>query len=179
MLGVVLALAANQWREARSHQQDADAAVAAIVAELETNRTAVAVSMAYHGGLLEQLFQRTAADGPPSTELFVRGFVAPAQLSATAWEVAAETGVLSHVRYPIVLGLSHAYSGQHHYAAQAEGVGQLIYGELYRNGPDAVAANYRNLASLIGAFAYRERELLAVYDSTLALVRNGSADDPP
>ncbi len=87
--------------------------------------------------------------------------------------------MLSHVHYPIVLGISPAYAGQHRYVAQAEGVGQLIYGELYRNGPDAVAENYRNLASLIGAFAYRERELLAVYDSTLAVVRTASAADRP
>jgi hypothetical protein len=50
----------------------------------------------------------------------------------------------------------------------------VLYGEMYRAGPQAIAANYRHLTNIIGAFSYRERQLLAIYDSTLAQVAGDS-----
>jgi hypothetical protein len=48
--------------------------------------------------------------------------------------------------------------------------GQLLYGELYRIGPTGVAANARNLASILGAFSYREDQVIRMIDSTLKML---------
>jgi len=167
VLGVILALAANEWREAREHRRDAEDALRAIRAELAANRTTVESSRAYHAQLLSSLGGRPATEPSPTINMFTRGFVSPAQVTSTAWNVASETGVLSHIPYPTVLKLSRAYALQNRYDDQSRNIAQLIYSELYRQGPMAMAANYRNLLSLIGAFAFRERELVILYDSTL------------
>ena len=46
----------------------------------------------------------------------------------------------------------------------------MLYGEMYRGGPMSIAANYRNLSSIIGMYYFKERELITRYDSTLAIV---------
>jgi hypothetical protein len=103
--------------------------------------------------------------------MFSRGFVSPAQLSSTAWQSAAATGVVEHMPYQTVLRLSQAYAHQARYEHQAQSIGQVIYGELYRTGVEGVTGNYRNLGNLIGSFLYRERQLTALYDSTLAVTK--------
>jgi hypothetical protein len=89
-------------------------------------------------------------------------------VGSSAWETAAETGALEHLPHDAVLRLSRVYGPQGRYERQAEIVGGLIYGELYRGGAGSVVANYRNVGHLVSAFYYRERQLLTLYDSTLA-----------
>jgi hypothetical protein len=174
VFGVVVALAANEWRETRANRRDAAVALADITTEVRANRDAVRASLGYHSGLIGSLSRRPDSLGPPDASTFSRGFISPAQLSASAWGVAGETGVTRHISYPVVLRLSRAYALQSRYEEQARSFGQVLYGELYRSGPQAIAANYRHLTNIIGAFSYRERQLLAIYDSTLAQVAGDS-----
>jgi hypothetical protein len=171
VLGVVLALAANQWREGRQQRHRVSVATNAIAAELRDNRAAVVEASAYHSSLLDSLRLRRPASWRPSPFMFARGFVSPAQVSSTAWESAAAAGVVEHMPYQAVLRLSRAYANQGRYEHQAQSVGEVIYGELYRTGVQGVTGNYRNLGNLIGSFLYRERQLIAVYDSTLTVTR--------
>jgi type II secretory pathway pseudopilin PulG len=171
VLGVVLALAANQWREARQQRQRVSVATSAIAAELRDNRAAVVAASEYHSSMLDSLRVERAPSWRPSPFLFSRGFVSPAQLSSTAWQSAAAAGVVEHMPYQVVLRLSRAYANQGRYEHQAQSIGEVIYGELYRTGAQGITNNYRNLGNLIAAFLYRERQLMALYDSTLAVTR--------
>jgi hypothetical protein len=171
VLGVVLALAANEWRQGRQERHRASVATTAISAELVANRAALVTASAYHSGLLDSLRVKREASWRPSPWMFPRGFVAPAQLSSTAWQSAADAGVVEHMPYQAVLRLSRAYADQSRYEHQAQSIGEVIYAELYRNGVEGVTGNYRNLGNLIGSFLYRERQLIAVYDSTLQVTR--------
>jgi hypothetical protein len=171
VLGVVLALAANEWREGRQERQRVSLATNAISAELRDNRSAVAEASAYHSRILDSLRVGRPSSWRPAPAMFFRGFVSPAQVSSTAWQSAAAAGVVEHMPYQVVLRLSRAYATQGRYEHQAQSVGELIYGELYRNGTQGIANNYHNLGNLIGAFLYRERQLIALYDSTLAATR--------
>ena len=168
-MGVALALAAEQWRESRTHERQAMGAAVAIEEELAANRNAVAAAAAYHGSLLDSLRARAREGGPPpGPSLFHRGFVAPATVSTAAWQTASETGALEHLPHALVLQLSRTYGPQARYERQAEVAAGLVYQELYRGGLEGVTANHRNLGHLIGAFFYRERNLGTRYDSTLA-----------
>lgn len=171
VLGVVLALAANQWREGRLERERVSLATSAVAAELRDNRAAVVAASAYHARILDSLRARRPTSWRPAPAMFSRGFVSPAQVSSTAWQSAAAAGVVEHMPYQAVLRLSRAYATQGRYEHQAQSVGELIYGELYRGGTQGIANNYSNLGNLIGAFLYRERQLIAVYDSTLAVTR--------
>jgi hypothetical protein len=131
----------------------------------------VASAAAYHSSLIDSLRRIPLAAPPPDMRMFNRGFVAPAPVASGAWQTASETGVLEHIPHAVVLRLSRAYGPQARYERQAEIVGGLMYTELYRGGAGTIAANYRNLGYLLGAFLYRERQLLVLYDSTLTCSR--------
>lgn len=168
VLGVVLALAANEWREQRASAARADHALAGILEELEENRRSVASSLAYHQGILEAIDAAAAASETPGIGTFSRGFVSAANVYRTAWESASATGAFETMDFETVLSLSRAYAQQERYEHQAQGIAPLIYEDLYRGGTGAILANYSNLASLVRTLAYRERELLELYDETLA-----------
>lgn len=167
VLAVALALAANEWRQGLADRAQARSALASIVEELRSNRAAVAEARDYHRGRLELLRQLEHESRPPAPDTFPRGFIAPAQVYATAWTSATETGALTHMEYATVLELSRIYARQERYEEQARSVGAIIYGELLRRGLGGMVENLSNLASLIGTFAYREQQLLEYYDQTL------------
>jgi hypothetical protein len=168
VFGVVLALAANEWAEDRTNRRRAESALASIKEELATNRAAVKESLDYHSGLLETIRSRGEDSPPLGVRDFSRGFLSPARVYRTAWDSAGATGAFTHLRFAKVLLLSKAYEQQEGYERQAQSIAPIIYEELYRGGTGAILANQRNLANLIGTFAYRERELLQMYDETLA-----------
>jgi hypothetical protein len=169
VLGVVLALAANEWREVRQHRAQGDNARTAIANELRENRRLLDSSRSYHQRIMGGIF-----GAPPNTKFTVQhfsgGFIQPAQVSTTAWEVASETGALSHMPYDQVLAISQVVALERRYDAMALSTGQLIYGELYKLGPAGVAANARNMASILYAFSFREDQVIKMIDSTLKLV---------
>ncbi len=165
VLGVVLAYLANDWHEQSEHRQRAAEAERSIVAELKSNREAAQRSMDYHQGLLDKLGKPDAALGPQD---FSRGFVFPAVLQRTAWESAAQTGVLQYLSYACVLEWSRAYAQQQRYDEQARSVGALIYERLFDGGHAALTQNARGLKLLINAFAYRESQLVETYSTLLA-----------
>ena len=168
VLGVILALAANEWRKNRADVVQANTALTEIVRELGANRQAVATALEYHSGLIQQI-TRQEADPPNKLNLrdFSRGFIAPAQIHRTAWSSATEIGTLSNMPYESVLVLSRVYAQQENYQEQARSVAQIIYAELYRGGTSAIIANSDNLVNVLQTFAYREQQLLQAYDTLL------------
>lgn len=167
VLGVILALAANEWRQDLADKEHSRQAVASIQEEVRANRAAVEVSMEYHSELLKMLQGEHEEGWVPDARDFPRGFIFPARVSRTAWSTASETGALSKTEFSVVMKMSRIYALQDRYEAQVLTVGQIIYAELFKGGTQAIAGNYRNLASIISTFAYREKELLAQYDETM------------
>ena len=168
VLGVVLALAASEWREDRERAERARHILASILTEIKTNRVSVASSHEYHSGLLVAIKAAGQTSAPPDLRTFSRGFVSPANVYRTAWDSASATGAFEDIDYSTILKLSRVYAQQDRYERQAQSISPLLYGEIYREGTLAVLANYRNLASLIHTFVYREEELLETYGQTLA-----------
>ncbi len=174
VLGVVLALAANAWRQALIDRRAASTALESIREELGANRQAVLRSLQYHLHLSDTLgliLRQTAAQRDsaplPGIRVFAQGFVHPAQLLSTAWETAAATEAVRHMAHDDVLVLARIYDQQRRYAMQSEQIGALIYGEIFARGTNAVIRNYPNLLSIIGTFWFRECELLVDYDRAL------------
>ena len=174
VFGVVLAFAANEWREHRAAVARAEHALSSIVEELRTNRDAVASSLAYHDGLLQAIGEAIGSGAAPGIQTFSRGFIAPATVYRTAWDSASATGALDAVDFALLLRLSRVYAQQGRYEQQSASIGPLLYGELYRGGMAGVLANYRNLSSLISAMKYRESELLVACEEALAELGSGA-----
>lgn len=165
ILGVGLALAANEWRQNVAIQKQADSALAGIVVELEANRAQVQASHDYHMGLVGLIQEKMRADEAPEVDDFSKGFIFPAQVADTAWDVAVQTGVVSNMDYATLLELSKMYGLQDQYLRQVDAVGGLIYGQMMVGGTQAIVDNHPNLLSIIYTFIYREKGLLAAYEA--------------
>lgn len=170
VLGVVVALGANEWRGARADRIQSEQAIETIIEEIQNNRATVAGSIEYHEGLLKELRAEHEPGWQPGFALFKRGFVSPATISRTAWESASETGALAKTEFGRVIELSSAYSLQQRYEDQTRIVAEILFAEIFHNGATAVLANYRNLTGTIESMVYSERKLVAQFDGTLAAI---------
>ncbi|MDX1421301.1 MAG: hypothetical protein R3181_15150 [Rubricoccaceae bacterium] len=168
VLGVFVALVANEWRADANARAHAAHARAGIVEEIAANRAAVAEAHAYHERLLDTLRTYFPPERPPPPPaVFDRGFVHAATLLRTAWDAANATDAVSHMDYDEVLAFSTLYAEQARYERAAQNAGSVIYSEIVEHGVPGVAENFRNLSYLIGANTYLEAELLAAYDEML------------
>jgi hypothetical protein len=172
VLGVILAFAANEWRQNNADKAQSRQAIAAIIQELKANRALVVSAKDYHQNILQNIYQSAEQNGPPGFELFSRGFVAPARTSRTAWASASETGALAKTDYMTVMELSKAYALQGYYEAQARSIGDIIYAEIFKNGTQSVLDNYSHLGSTISTLLYREIELITAFDNTIAALNS-------
>ncbi len=103
VFGVVVALAANEWRQDVKAQELADAALVTIVAELETNLELVRASRDYHQSTVGMMQEKMKTGETVAASDFPRGFINPAWVTDTAWGVAQETGVLADFDYETLL----------------------------------------------------------------------------
>lgn len=104
----------------------------------------------------------------PGLDVFNEGFINPAEVLTTAWDVAGATDALAHMAYDEVLGFSRLYAHQRRYEDGAREGGRVIYGQLIERGANGVAANYRNLYALISSTWFLENGLLEEYGRVLA-----------
>ncbi len=168
LLGVSLAWSANAWWTHRAQSERARVALQAIETEIRTNLESVRSAQAYHEGLIEHLRAPSLASQPRSPASFTRGFIAPAPVLQAAWETAQTTGALENVSYAKLLDAARLYAAQQRYEQQASSVGQIIYETLLTRGVEGVMEDSDNLAAVIATFAFRERELVSLFEETLA-----------
>jgi len=105
VLGVMLALAVNEWREQRTHRTQVEAALRNVAAELGANREQLT---AIHANNTETLALLTVGGADHED----RQFVPAIQLKDTAWRTLRTTGVANHVDYETILTLSETYAIQ-------------------------------------------------------------------
>ena len=170
VLGVFLALVANEWRAGVAARDRAETAHAGIVDEVRANREAVQASHDYHVGLLDSLRARHEAGVTPKADVFSQGFVRPATTLSTAWDAATATDAVAAMDYDEVLAFSELYAHQERYQTTARQAGTVIYQAVFELGVPGVAERSPNLTYTIGSFVYLERGLLAEYDDALAAI---------
>ena len=159
VFGVVLALSANEWRQNVKAQELAQSALDSMKLELQTNLELVIASRSYHENQAEKLQGMITQDMKPSMRDFPQGFIHPAWVTDTAWEVAKETGVLSDLDYQRILDLSATYDRLDRYVKQGDAVGQQIYRIMLEEGPDSILAKPAHLVTILYTFLYREMQL--------------------
>ena len=173
VFGVILALAANEWRQNAAADRHAAEALANIEGEVAANRELVAASLEYHQGQVAMIGERMKTGEPVQPKDFPKGFVFPAQVSHTAWEVAKETGAIANMDYDRVLELSKAYAAHDRYLTQTETIGGIIYEKMIEGGIESITDNSKNLLSIIYTFVYKEMALLGEYDALLGEASEG------
>lgn len=167
VFSVLLALAVDQWRDHRAAIVRGREAVAAIRAELESNRAAVQTAHDFHISVKERLQpfvdKRTLPD-----ESELKGLFEPALLLQTAWLIARDTNALEPMPFDFVLRVSRVYEQQALYTDLARAMSNDVYVDLRRRGYDqAIRQNFASFVVLATDFSSRESRLLRIYDEVL------------
>jgi hypothetical protein len=174
VLGVVLGLAANEWRVASRQRRDAEDLLEQIASEIRRNQTQIQEIVAYHEAVAETLRALLLkADREPGFsisyvemhEAMPRGFVVPL-MATDAWQLARTTGAVRHMDRQIALTLARLYAAQAFYQKKLDRIGDNLY--IARNmDPEAVRGLVLALGALANDIVIQERRLLEAYEEIL------------
>ncbi|MBN2171945.1 MAG: hypothetical protein JW819_11570 [Candidatus Krumholzibacteriota bacterium] len=179
VLGVLLGLAANEWRVERDNHQRAKSALDYISRELDVNRQQIAGLIDYHRALNDSLTALTAGGAASVTfddlrRAMPQGFAVPL-IQSNAWDVARSTGAVENMELRTAILLSRVYDLQDFYRGKLERVADNLYlaGNLDVERSDRLAFALRNLANDI---VLHEEDLLTGYEMTIARLDSLRAD---
>ncbi len=176
VLGVLLALAANNWRESRNNSLRVEMARTSIIDELATNHTAIEAAIAYHSQIMDTLYKFMQIHGQrpnqtPGVDVFHKGFTNPASTLSSAWDAATGAGITEYMPYDELVLISRIYRQQEKYEIQSRSIGQQIYSRMFDEGTAGIVRNYRNLVQIIGSFIYTECGLAEEYARVIPILK--------
>ncbi len=174
VLGVLLALGMNEWRESRAEDELAERALAQIRGEVERNDRVVEDRHPYHAAALDSLRSYTADLDP---ELGVEdvsrarlGFPRGGQfapLFSSAYEAARASGALAHMDYETLRLLASIYEMQETLMEQDDRVMELLFSPI-----NVQPGNFYYTLSLVPGLmtdvVNSEETLLELYDRLVA-----------
>lgn len=170
VLGALLALAADEWREARQRRERVRVTVAGIREEIRANSALVSRAREKHLFLRDTLEKLRVAGALPPPKIWAEGIWSPAQVTSTAWEVARETGALADIPPATVLALAKVYGSQENYSTLADELNVDLMNDVRQHGMEVVLRDrFVQFVPLAVDFSNRERALLRQYERVLAL----------
>ena len=176
VLGVVLALAANEWRQSRNEAKRTDQAIRSMNDEILLNQQGILASLQYHIDIvdsLQTLMARQRQEGhriKPNISLFSRGFIHPSKIITISYDLAVATDAVSNMSYDDALAYTRIYDKYEAYLDQQEVVSRQLYNRLFDSGYTGIIDNYENLATIIGAFYFVECEMLALVNEYIPTI---------
>jgi hypothetical protein len=176
VLGALLALTADEWREGRARARRATLALAAIRTEIETNLGLVERARAHHARVRDTLLAYVARSELPPPRVYLGGVFNPASVTATAWDTAREAGVLAELPFALVLRIAAVYETQARYRAATDAVLGEIVNDVMRLGFEPTLRDRAaQFAALDLDFSNRELLLATRYRTALAVLDSPDA----
>lgn len=166
LLAVLLALAADQWRENQANKRLAKRALDGVIEEMEGNRGVLARILPSHQRLLESMPDDVEDWRPPSIEDENNRFD-PIFFRDTAWRTALETQALVHLDYQVVRTLTEVYTFQGAYAELNRDLIRSSF-SLDAYDPQRLEAQFGMTRYFLFIFVANEQKLLEVYDEALS-----------
>jgi hypothetical protein len=155
VVAILLALAADDWRQRREERRLADAALASFAMELRDNQRRLAAVRPYHDSLAVGL--RAAVETLDRGDSFTMGSlqprfrgIVPPMLLSTAWDAALTTGALRHVDYALVSELAALYAEQE----ELDVINQTMFEALVS--PDVIGRGDYATAVRLGAVFFSD-----------------------
>lgn len=168
VLGALLAIAGEEWRDARHRHERVNVALESIRREIALNRDLVAAARERHRHMADTLGSLVAHHARPDVRIYSNGMWNPAIVTSTAWDAARETGALDDIPLATVLAIAPAYESQERYRALTEGLASAIMTDVRHDGMESVLRDrFAQFVPLDVDFANREGRLLAAYDKAL------------
>lgn len=175
VLAVLLALFANDWREARSESRRVDRALVSLQQEVTRNLEDVQRAHAHHGAVRADIEAFAQAHPDPSPEaldslltaLYERpgGTTATARVVGAAWRTAEATGTLGAMDHAYVFALSDVYEAQAAYLATTQAMNSSILESLFQ--PVESEAFARGIYEVVNTLWWKEYHLIDLYEAAL------------
>jgi hypothetical protein len=108
VIGVLVALGANEWNENRVHRERADEAMLDIASEIVSNQKLLQHVNENNSRIVRATRAKETSDDE-------RQFIPGLQIQDTAWKTMIATGVAEYVEYDVLRLISAAYSFQEIY----------------------------------------------------------------
>ena len=108
VIGVLLALAVNEWNESRIQTARANEAIQNVMHEITSNTKFLSFVNANNRAIIELLKERNAQSEDEGERQFVPGL----QIQDTAWRMLHSTGVSEFIEYSTLYEISAIYSLQ-------------------------------------------------------------------
>jgi hypothetical protein len=108
VVGVLLALAVNEWNENRVHKTRANEAIQNVILEINSNVKFMSVVNANNRAIIDLLNSKSTNSGDESSKQFVPGL----QIQDTAWQMLHSSGVSEFIDYSTLYEISAIYSLQ-------------------------------------------------------------------
>ena len=164
MLAVLVALAADSWREDRQNRELAELARARILEEVRGNLEEVRGTRADHAALIEALSSEISAleAGADSAQI---GFNF-ALLSSAAWQTAQVTRATQFLDFDWVRRVATLYHLQELYDQRQAAVVEIM--GTMGGGPEQAAATLREIGGRIRIVLELQNGLMEAYEELLA-----------
>jgi hypothetical protein len=166
--GALLALAGDEWRDARHRRSEASDALVSIRDELRRNAELVARARDHHRARADTLAKLAQSHLSPPVAIYSNGMFNPAVVSSTAWQAARETGALGNLPLSLVLALAPAYEAQERYRSLGDAMLSGIMTDVRHDGMETVLRDrFPQFIALDIDFGNREGVLLDHYRRAL------------
>ncbi len=171
VLGVLLALGVNQWRENANNEERAEAALVNIKNEIESNKKTLQIIYENNRQTLEAI-NKNAAENEDSEHTYIPGI----QLSNIAWTTMLNTGITNYIDYDLMLQLSATYSIHDVYKQTAKSfvdanltlsAYSIALGNEVNN--DQMAEGFKDTFLMLNEL---ESQLIDTYEATLDTLEN-------
>lgn len=160
VVGLIGALALNDWHDRRQRDQSVRDALASIRIELQSNLTSIVEVIKFNENLMGVLTE-SAKTGKPYMDRIVAGM----DLSTTAWDAARDAGISNDIPFPILMVLGRAYTSQGGFVREIE----FFLNQMYTG---SVAYDMRKeplgLRGILSDYTHHARRLRQHYQDALA-----------
>ncbi len=176
VLGVLLGLGLNAWREARVDANRSEVALEHIRTELAANQTRVAPLITQHQAVVDSLaslLQRNMQGSIALDQMNLLALQNQLQLNfsvpllqTTAWDLATTTGTLAHLDYMLAADLSRVYARQTFYQEKLQRLNDNVYVAVNMD-PAHMVGLISALYVLTNDLAVQEQRLSKAYTALL------------
>jgi hypothetical protein len=177
VLGVFLALIANEWWSTVKRERAADELLLAVRSEVVRNHGIVKESMEYHWTISGRLRGALAQGSTLQAQDFDGGFMALNDPMSSAWETIQAANALPDLPVAAVLSLSKTYQQQARYREQRSTMGDVIYQTMFEEGMSGVPNRPAGHFSLLGSLMYVECGLMGAYSAAVESIDGPAFDE--
>jgi hypothetical protein len=169
-VSVFLALLANQWSDARQHQERANATLRYFREEIVTNQKAIETRRQYHEALSRDIESFLQSDAPKTLQGFFPTVhfhgLEPVTFERSAWDLALANQSLSYLAPKIAYAISRVYTRQQALQSLENSFLQSVLAPSTFAGPDAIGLA-RSMDAYLIDVNIQEPDLLKLYAQLL------------